>query len=50
MIEMSICDVYGRMIKTQLLEEEHTQVDIRDLSAGVYFVKIGGGLIKFVVE
>jgi hypothetical protein len=49
-VEMSICDVYGRVLKTQVLQSELTQVDIRDLSAGVYFVKFGEGLIKFVVE
>lgn len=48
--EMSICDVYGRVLKTQVLQSGLTQVDIRDLNAGVYFVKFGDGLIKFVVE
>jgi hypothetical protein len=45
-----IFDAYGRGLKTVLLTTGITAIDVRDLSAGVYFVKVGAGLIKFVVE
>jgi len=45
-----IYDAYGRVLKSMLLVPGTTAVDVRDLSAGVYFVKVGDGLIKFVVE
>lgn len=48
--ELSIVDVYGRTLKTMDIEGALTKLDLRDLSAGIYFVKIGDGLIKFVVE
>lgn len=48
--QLSIIDVYGRNIKTIDIVETVTKLDLNDLSAGVYFVKIGDGSIKFVIE
>ena len=45
-----ILDANGRLIKNFLIEGFHTTLDVSDFSAGVYFMKIGDGLIKFVVE
>lgn len=48
--DLSIVDIYGRTLKTFVIEGTVTKLDFRDLSAGVYFVTIGDGLIKFVIE
>lgn len=45
-----ILDANGRLIKNFLIEGFHTTLDVSDFCAGVYFMKIGDGLIKFVVE
>ncbi len=49
-LDATIVDVGGREVKKITIAEQHTAVDVSDLSEGVYFIKVGNGLIKFVVE
>jgi len=51
---VSICNVYGGVVKSQLLLTQKTTIAIDNLPAGVYFLKIGDGkenkTIRFVKE
>ena len=46
----SLQDQLGRILIAGYLEKKSTQVDIRGLSSGIYFVKIGEQAFKFVKE
>ena len=41
--QLKIYDVSGRLVLTKTLNEVNTNVDISDLSSGVYFIKIADG-------
>lgn len=52
-VEIEIYDVMGVLIKTTLVETQnivsrHQRIDISNISPGVYFVKIGDKIEKFV--
>lgn len=49
-IDAQIVDIGGKVIKSFRVESQEVSLDVSDLASGVYFVKIGNGLIKFVVE
>lgn len=47
-------DLQGRVLKTiqieQVNEQSRVEINISELSSGIYTLKIGARLIKFVVE
>jgi hypothetical protein len=45
-----IIDASGREMKSFLLTGTETQIDISDLTPGIYFVKVGNWMKKLVVE
>ncbi len=51
---VKICNVYGDVVISQLLTTQKTTIVIQQLSAGIYFLKIGDGkankTIRFVKE
>lgn len=47
--QMEIMDLFGRLMLAQNAERT-TQIDIRSLPAGIYFVRIGGAVRKLVIE
>jgi hypothetical protein len=46
----SIIDASGREVKTFILTETETQLDISDLYSGIYFLQFAGKVERFVVE
>ena len=49
---LQVVDVTGRQVMVRQLpgNEDEVSLDISSLSAGIYFVKTGGGIAKFVKE
>lgn len=48
--EISIFDIYGRLIISQLTNEGNNQINISDLSSGVYNIKVGNKFSKFIKQ
>lgn len=40
---LTICNVYGAKVKSQLLTAQKTTIPVQHLPAGIYFIKIGEG-------
>lgn len=49
-LSCSLLDASGREMKSFLLTGTETQIDISDLTPGIYFVKVGNWVEKLVVE
>jgi hypothetical protein len=51
---IKICNVYGGVVKSQILMAQKTTIAIDNLSAGIYFIKLGDGkenkTLRFVKE
>jgi hypothetical protein len=47
---LEIIDIHGRVLKTLRADQAKLEINTSDLSAGIYTLKIGERLIKFVVE
>jgi hypothetical protein len=47
---VAIVDVTGRVVLQRTVNSEQVTVDVSELSSGVYFVKAGGSIVKFVKE
>lgn len=43
-----VLDVHGRIVKTMMLKDKISRMDIRSLENGVYFVEVNGKKAKFV--
>jgi hypothetical protein len=47
-IEIEIIDALGRLVKTEILNQSTTQLDLSDLNAGVYYLSTGSIRKKFI--
>ena len=43
-------DIHGKIVKTLLADQAKLEINTTELSSGIYTLKIGVRLIKFVVE
>lgn len=48
--QYEICDATGRVVYADRSQNKMEVIQIESLSAGIYFVKISGTVVKFVVE
>lgn len=49
-VEMQIVDVLGNVIKNSTLNTQHAQIDVSKLQSGIYFLKVGNRVQKFIKE
>jgi hypothetical protein len=47
---MRVLDLSGRMILQKILTSNHTEIILPDLSAGIYFIRIGQSVRKLVIR
>ncbi len=48
--KIEIVDIHGKIVKTLLADQAKLEINTTELSSGIYTLKIGVRLIKFVVE
>jgi len=48
--EVNIFDMTGRCIKSTIINDANTTINIEDLNQGVYFININGKVEKLIVE
>ncbi len=46
--EVYIVDVYGRIVQTNIIQGQNSKIDISNLSAGIYILKLHYGSVYFV--
>lgn len=49
-VEVKITDVFGNSLKNSTLKTQNSQIDVSHLSSGIYFIKVGNAVKKFVKE
>jgi hypothetical protein len=47
---LELIDMHGRVVKTLRADQAKLEINTTELSSGIYTLKIGARLIKFVVE
>ena len=47
--ELLVYNIYGMLVKTANIEGDG-EIDVNDLAAGIYFLRIGGHTMKFIKE
>jgi hypothetical protein len=48
--DVVIYDIFGRVAKQLVMNNEQLEINVSDLQSGVYFVKVGDSVAKFVKE
>ena len=48
--KLEIVDIHGKIVKTLLADQAKLEINTTELASGIYTLKIGVRLIKFVVE
>jgi hypothetical protein len=47
--EIQVCNIYGTLVKTLSIDGDG-EIDVNDLAAGIYFLRVDGHAMKFVKE
>lgn len=47
--EIQVCNIYGMLVKTLSIDGDG-EIDVNDLAAGIYFLRVDGHAMKFVKE
>jgi uncharacterized surface anchored protein len=48
--EFQVCDQQGRLLKTGVLSQTLTSIDVSNLKPGVYYLKSGVEVLSFIKE
>ena len=48
--EFQVCDQQGRLLKTGILNQTLTSIDVSNLKSGVYYLKSGVEVMSFIKD